>query len=181
MTAIKSHLNSIFTQLQRPENLVLIGFMGCGKSTLGMQIAKKLDFGFIDSDDFISAAQKKSIAEIFQTHGEEHFRQLEKAFVKEAKTLRHHIIATGGGMPVFCDVRQMGCVIFLDLDFEMIAKRLAQDSVRPLFDNHAQERYQARYSIYKESADFTLNANAPLEQLTQRFLHTLQSFCPRLD
>lgn len=78
-------------------NIVLIGFMGCGKTTIGRQLAARLDFGFTDTDALIEARLGESIPEYFTRCGESAFREIEHEVVSNVASLANQVIATGGG------------------------------------------------------------------------------------
>ncbi len=78
-------------------NIVLIGFMGCGKTTIGRHLASRLDFGFTDTDSLIETRIGGSIPEYFATHGEEAFREIEHEVIAKVAGLANQVIATGGG------------------------------------------------------------------------------------
>ena len=79
-------------------NIVLVGFMGAGKTTIGKLLAKSMGFSFIDTDEEIEKEEGMSIAQIFEKKGEEYFRELESDFITNFRQSKC-IIATGGGMP----------------------------------------------------------------------------------
>lgn len=81
--------------------VILIGFMGCGKTTLGRKLARALDYGFLDADDAIETAEGMTIPEIFSQKGESHFRKLEHAFIAGLRDQQNIVVSTGGGMPCF--------------------------------------------------------------------------------
>ena len=83
--------------MQHRENLVLIGFMGSGKSSVGRLAAKALGFQFVDTDHLITERTGKQISEIFETEGEESFRAQETKALEELSTRIHCVISTGGG------------------------------------------------------------------------------------
>lgn len=118
-------------------NIVLIGFMGCGKTTFGKWIAKHHGMDFIDTDDYIESVQKRSINEIFADKGEEYFRDLETQTIKKlAESVNNSVISVGGGLPVReCNrtlLKKLGKVIFLDTSIDELEKRLSKDTKRPL-------------------------------------------------
>ena len=155
-------------------NIVLIGFMGCGKSSLGKVLAKEIGFDFIDSDLEIAKSENMAIADIFKTKGEDYFRQLEKNFILNAKNLNHYVIATGGGMPIYADIREMGFSIFLDSSFEVISHRLRSDRNRPLFDTQAHERFITRHPIYTKNADLIIPANGTIKETLKLILEKIK-------
>ena len=100
------------------DNLILIGFMGAGKTTVGKLLAREKGLQFVDTDDRIVAEQKQSIPDIFSKYGESFFRDLETDLLRRMKEdTRHSVISVGGGMPVREENRQLlralGCVIYL--------------------------------------------------------------------
>ena len=118
-------------------NIVLIGFMGCGKTTIGNNLAKVLDFSFVDTDEKIEKDSQKTINEIFAAHGEEYFRNLEtKTIEKMAKEAEKTVISTGGGLPlreVNADIlKRTGFVVYLRVQGKTVEKRLQGDKTRPL-------------------------------------------------
>ena len=78
-------------------SIVLIGYRGCGKTTIGRRLADRLWWPFVDTDDIVQKKVGKSIADIFEQHGEKRFRDLESEAVKEVAKLQEHVISLGGG------------------------------------------------------------------------------------
>lgn len=159
-------------------NLVLIGFMGSGKSSVAKSLYQKTKKLILDSDKIIANNENLSIPEIFSSKGEDYFRKCEKDFCYfVSKNIQNCIIATGGGMPLFCDVKIMGKVFFLHLDFDNILSRLSKKEIqkRPLFENKNQalELYLKRLETYKGNADIIINANQSLEKISQDILESL--------
>jgi len=134
--------------------IILIGFMGCGKTSIASVLAKKLNLEVIEMDNLIlKKSDRKSISEIFSLDGEEHFRDLETIVVKEISGLNDVIISTGGG--IVTKERNLkhlknGTIFFLKTSFEIIEKRLQADNMRPLFKNKikARELFDLRQKIY---------------------------------
>src|SRR4051794_9271902 len=87
-------------------SIVLIGYRGSGKTTIGRKLADRLWQTFVDTDERIVARAGKSIREIFDQHGEAHFRQIEREVVGEAAKLVDHVIALGGGAPAHAENRK---------------------------------------------------------------------------
>jgi shikimate kinase len=127
-------------KLKRTPGIYLVGFMGCGKSTVGRALADELGWSFFDLDDEIQSGAGSTINEIFDTHGEQMFRTLEaSALAKRVKAVQSghpQVIALGGGALMsdknFELVSNHGVVVWLDAPFELIAKRVAAESHRPL-------------------------------------------------
>lgn len=164
--------------LLRFTNCVLIGFMGSGKSTIARELHKQSGALLLDSDLLIAFSQNLSIPMIFEQYGEKYFRDLEEKFCTNiAKNVQNSIIATGGGMPIFCDVKSMGRVFFLHLEFEDILARLDAKELenRPLFKNKesAFMLYKERLEAYQKSADYTINGNQSVAVITQEILGLL--------
>jgi len=140
-------------------NIFLIGMMGSGKSQTGPDLAKLINYAFVDTDDVIEKASKQSISNIFEKEGEQTFRDLEKKVLKEISHHHSLIIATGGGLvtlPENWGVLHQGIVIWLDLDVKRSIQRLESDKKkRPLlFDNLSKtfsQIYQSRKPMYLEA------------------------------
>ncbi len=119
-------------------NIVLTGFMGTGKTTIGQALALRLGWTFLDTDLEIERRAEMSIPEIFSRHGEEHFRDLERQLCRELISQQGTVIATGGGMPLEPENRKLlnssGVVICLRCSTEEILARVGNDRGRPMLD-----------------------------------------------
>ena len=155
-------------------NIILTGFMGSGKSTIGRILAKELNTYFLDTDSLIETFENKSISEIFNTQGEEKFRKMERyCFNWIKKDVRNTIISVGGGFPIFIpEIKEAGIVIYLKVEFENILKRMNEEEIkkRPLFKdiNKAKELFEKRNKIYEKLADYIIennNLNTTLEKI----------------
>ena len=120
--------------------------MGAGKSTVGIKLAGRMNYRFIDIDSFIEEKEQMSIPDIFQKKGEAYFRQLEHDTILEISELNENlIVSTGGGAPCFMDnmalLKSTGLTIYLKLDPQIIFHRLthAQKKNRPLIENKSPE------------------------------------------
>ena len=159
------------------KNIILTGFMGSGKSTIGRIIAKKLNHGyFLDTDSLIEHFENKEISEIFTNDGEEYFRNCEKRVFNWVKNdVKNAIISTGGGLPMFIpEIKEAGIVIYLKVNFNDIVNRLTNEEIakRPLFQdlNKAKELFEKRDTIYTKLADFVIennNLNNTIKQIEQ--------------
>jgi shikimate kinase len=127
-------------KLKRTPGIYLVGFMGCGKSTVGRALADELGWSFFDIDAEIESGAGSSISEIFDTQGEPIFRVLEaSALAKRVKAVQSghpQVIALGGGALMrdenFELIANNGVIVWLDAPFELIEKRVAAQSHRPL-------------------------------------------------
>jgi shikimate kinase len=144
-------------------NIVLIGFMGSGKTSVAKSLAKKLKRPHLEMDDVIlDMAQKSSINEIFEKFGEEYFRSTETEVAKKIANISNHIISTGGGIinnrANIDALQKNGKIIYLEASFPEIRRRLKETDDRPLFKNmkKAKALYAKRLSLYKSYSDFSV-------------------------
>ncbi|MDR0407988.1 MAG: shikimate kinase [Campylobacteraceae bacterium] len=148
-------------------NLLLVGFMGVGKSSLAKELAKSLKTICLDTDKIIENMEGKKIKRIFELKGEEYFRKLEQdiAFWLE-KNVKNSVISTGGGFVAVENLKEIGKVVYLKSSFENIMKRIESHpnfkeklAKRPLLQDRkkAKELFEKRGDIYKKSADITIN------------------------
>ncbi len=152
-------------------NIILIGFMGCGKSSVGRELHKSLGYHFIDTDHLIEEQAGKSIPEIFKEDGETAFRDLETGILQQIiqQNTNHHIIATGGGMPIREQnqalLRELGFVVLLSCDAEVIYQRTSRASNRPLLNCEdplakINSMLKERLPIYEKSAHIEINTSS---------------------
>lgn len=144
------------------KRIVLMGFMGAGKTTIGKELAAKLSWDFIDTDAEIEKEQGRKISEIFATDGEQVFRELETDLLKRLeKREDRFVLSIGGGMPVREEnrelLRKIGMVVYLKTTKEELIRRLSGDTNRPLLLGGALEEkvsalMEAREEIYLETA-----------------------------
>jgi len=118
-------------------NLVLIGFMGSGKTALGKWISQNASMEFYDTDEYIVSKQNREIAEIFATDGEKYFRDLETEAIKEMnEKFTNSVISVGGGLPLREENRELlkslGVIIYLRTTEDTLVQRLNNDTKRPL-------------------------------------------------
>ncbi len=163
------------------DNIVLIGFMGAGKSSVGRELARRTGRFFLDADALIETAQGEAIHAIFDERGEEYFRELERESARwMAECVRGSIISTGGGMPTVVErLRDIGTVVYLQLPFEKILRLISADerSKRPLFHNAAETKrlYAERQSIYEKQAHVTIDADRPVEAIVEEIIQKLSA------
>lgn len=150
------------------ENIVLIGFMGTGKSSIGRLLAAKLGFQLLDTDHLIVQRAGMEIPEIFASHGEAHFRDLETAALESLRARSRCIIATGGGVVVRdanrALLRELGFVVALSANEEVIFERVSRNSRRPLLQTEdpratVQRLLAERRPLYAEAAQLTVDTS----------------------
>jgi len=162
--------------------LVLIGFMGVGKTSVGKKLAKKLDFKFIDTDYEIEKLENKTISQIFEDYGEEYFRTLETRVLKNSLKEKNIIISTGGGIITNKEnyeiLKNEKNVIFLDASVETIISHLYNEiNKRPLLKNSKnlsdkiEELLSIRYEKYKEVSDILIKVdNKNIDEVISQIL-----------
>ena len=124
--------------------IYLIGYMGCGKSTLGRKLATILNLSFIDLDTFLEEKYFRIIPQIFAEEGEAGFREKEQTVLHEVSVFNDVIVATGGGAPCFFDnmevMNNTGFCIFLDVDTDTLVNRLIHAKTeRPIINGKSPE------------------------------------------
>jgi len=124
--------------------IFLIGYMGCGKSTMGRALAASLNLTFIDLDTYLEERYFKTIPQIFAEEGEESFRLKERKVLEEVAAFDQVIVATGGGAPCFFDNMELmnlsGICFFLDVEIESLVNRLIHAKTeRPLIKGKSPE------------------------------------------
>ncbi|MGV8095695.1 MAG: shikimate kinase [Mangrovibacterium sp.] len=166
--------------------IYLIGYMGSGKSTLGRELASRLNLSFLDMDQFIEMKYLKTVPEIFRDEGEMQFREKEQACLKEISVMENVVVATGGGAPCFFDnmeiMNSTGCCVFLDVEPGELAERLIKGNVvRPLIQEKPEEELvqtikrmmEKRRSFY-EKARYIISGNSIT---TDDIIHKIEKDC----
>ena len=149
------------------KNIVLIGFMGSGKSMIARELGIRLKVEVIATDALSEAKENMSIHEIFQSKGEAYFRDVESGIIKEVSLRRGIVIDCGGGVVLLKEnlqhLKTNGIVFYLQATPEVIYQRIKHESHRPLLKTPdplgcINELYQQRLPLYSQ-ADFTIDAN----------------------
>ena len=169
------------------KNIVLIGFMGTGKTSTGKVLAQRLGKAFIDMDSRIEEEYGQTIPQMFETKGEAYFRQCEKEMVKKVAARANAVISTGGGTIKDAEnvalLKQSGLLVCLTAQPEVILERTERKGERPVLDGaDAGDRLSAIESLLAEreqfyrQADFAIDTTelSPL-QVVERIIHTLKS------
>lgn len=161
--------DEIYETLSRQmKNIVLVGMPGCGKSTVGKALAKRLSRPFFDADQEIVKRAGKSIPEIFQTEGEAGFRKIETEVLFDLCRQSGAVIATGGGavtVPQNHDIlRQNSFVVFLNRDIAVLPT-----NGRPLSEqNDLHEMFRQRLPLYRAVCDYEVDGNSEIQTVTDR-------------
>ena len=149
-------------------NIILIGFMGVGKSAVGQQLAGERGLNFLDTDELIEKTEGRAISEIFKTSGEEHFRELETEVLKTLLDYDNFVLATGGGMVLREEnvkmLKEMGPVILLWADPEAVYARIKNETHRPLLNVQGPQAeiskiLETRKPVYERAADFKVDTS----------------------
>lgn len=149
-------------------NMVLIGLTGCGKTTVGAELAKRLQYGYIDSDVKIVQETQMEITDIFAQFGEAHFRKLEQAAIAEIAKLQRYIISPGGGVVKSEEnMRRLlasSLVVFLQATPEKLYENTKTDFSRPLLNTPnrfetIQQLLAERAHLYQKYAEITVDTS----------------------
>jgi len=166
------------------ENIILCGFMGSGKTSIGKMLAKATGKKFIDLDDFIEEQAGMRVTEIFAAYGENGFRKMEREAVRSVAATEGLIIASGGGTVLFQgNVKALhrtgGKILLLNVPLRLLQMRLKNDKKRPLLQvpNRKQviaELYKRRIPLYKAVSDIVIPAAAPPKKVVKRIIEVLE-------
>lgn len=163
------------------KNIILCGFMGCGKTTVGKNLQKRSGMHMIDTDAYIEKNQGMKISEIFDRYGESYFRDLEYDACCELSKKSGIIISTGGGALTFQRnveaLKKNGTIVLIDVPLDAIKERLKNDTTRPLLqrpdkDEAMRELYEKRMPLYKKAADIIVDGEFPPLQVAINIIHT---------
>ncbi|MBR5897247.1 MAG: shikimate kinase [Lachnospiraceae bacterium] len=145
-------------------NIILIGFMGCGKSTIGKRLAEELAMDYYDIDAFIEESTKMTIPEIFSKAGEKWFRDQEAFALTCVTDAKDRVIATGGGIVEREEnletLKKGGTVVYLKVSVDKLWTRAGKDANRPLAGDLAAFRklYDRRKTLYEKAADIVVDS-----------------------
>lgn len=151
-------------------NIILTGFMGSGKSTLGIRLSYRMKQPYIDTDKYIERKTGRTISEIFETDGEAAFRRMETEALTDliSDSTHDHVIATGGGMPMneanHDLLKRLGVVVWLRIRPETVLERLANDTNRPLLQREDREQVirdlmAERAPMYEKCSDVIVDVD----------------------
>jgi shikimate kinase len=171
--------------MERGNAIVLVGFMGAGKSSVGRTLARVTGLPRFDTDEMIAAHFGLTVAEIFKKHGEEEFREAETEALRELAGKGAAIVVTGGGMVLRPEnrrlLRELGPVIHLWADEETLFTRISRRSTRPLLRTEnpratVVELLQKRLPLYREVADAEVDTTRlSHDEVAERVLKSVPS------
>ena len=164
-------------------NIVLIGFMGTGKSTIARELAKTRQMNIVEMDEEIVRRRGKSIADIFEEEGEEYFRDLETALLKELQTKENQVISCGGGAVLREEnvrvMKKNGCVVLLTALPQTIYERVKNNTDRPILQGNMNVEYIAslmekRREKYEKASDIVIATDGKnVSQICEEMLQKL--------
>ncbi len=165
-----------------PKLVILVGFMGAGKSSIGRLLASRLGRCFVETDDIIVSLGGRSITEIFQQEGEARFRELEARTLESLKLKRGDVVATGGGLPCYEGrmeaLRALGTVLWLKGEFGEMYERAQREGARPMLLGRTRSEVQALYwqrEPYYGQSDLTVETTGlGIDQVVARILSSLR-------
>jgi len=163
-------------------NVVLVGFMGAGKSVCGRLLARRLGRCFVETDDMIVSLDGRPIPEIFRQEGEETFRRLEGEAVAALSLKSGDVIATGGGLPCregrMEALRELGTVVWLRGDLPELLIRAGRAGARPMLSGRTPEEiealFRAREPYYARAHLSVDTAGLGIDEVVARLLATLR-------
>lgn len=149
------------------KNIILVGFMGTGKTTVGKKLAEKLNMDFLDLDDVIEQREKMSIPDIFQKKGEQYFRDVEKKNIKEIQYIKNTVVSCGGGAVMFDEnwisFKKSGIVVCLTANEDIIYERIKTQTHRPLLNcENPKSRIHdllEKRKVFYAKADYTVDTS----------------------
>jgi shikimate kinase len=164
------------------ENIILVGFMGAGKSVCGRMLARRIGRCFVETDDMIVSRDGRTIPEIFRQDGEEAFRRLEAEATEGLRLKSGDVIATGGGLPCrdgrMEALRELGTVVWLRADLEVLLARAGRTGARPMLAGRApaeiEALYRARETYYRRAHLIIDTAGLGVDQVVGRIVAALQ-------
>ena len=170
------------------ERVYLIGYMGCGKTTIGKRLAKSLGWDVIDMDSRIESRYRKTIPDIFASEGEESFRKKERFILEDLSALENVVVSTGGGAPCFFDnidvMNSSGLCVYIRMTPEALAARLKNAKAnRPLLKdkteaelaNFIKEQLEKRRAFYEQARYVIDNDHGTPEEAAAKIAELLNT------
>ncbi|HDH28329.1 MAG TPA: shikimate kinase [Euryarchaeota archaeon] len=166
------------------KNIVLTGFMGAGKSSVGKRLAEHLGLSVVDTDEVIEEDSGMKISEIFSRFGEPRFRELESEAVKRVSKLTDHVIVTGGGVVLKAvnieNLRKKGIIIYLHAAPETIYNRVKDETHRPLLQvadplAKIRELLESRSQFYANNDIEVDTTNLSVDEVVEEIIQKIDS------
>lgn len=163
-------------------SIVLVGLMGCGKSSVGRRLAQRLGLPFVDADDEIERAAGKTITEIFSDHGEPYFRDGERRVIARLLGQGPQVLATGGGAfmneQTQSAISAHGLSVWLKADLPVLMRRVAKRSNRPLLktadpEGVMRQLMDARYPVYAKADITVVSRDVPHDVMAEDVIAAL--------
>ena len=170
-------------QTKARRSIVLCGFMGCGKSTIGKALARRIGYQFADTDDMLTDKTGQSIAEIFAAHGESGFRDMEHQIIQTAAQLEGFVISTGGGVMTFERNAELlarhALIVHIHRSFDDCYAAVRRRTGRPIAESKSREEllqlYEARLDCYERYAHYTLENHTSISDAVLQISSFLSS------
>lgn len=165
-------------------NIILIGFMGTGKTAIGRIVARMLNYQFLDTDEMVEETTGLTINQLFRKHGEIRFRSEEELVVRKLANRQNLVVATGGGVVLNSEnvrlLKQNGFFVLLTAEPNVILERVSRRNTRPLLAKGKNldtiiSLYAERYTFYQACADFTVDTSSiSLEESSEKIFHAFR-------
>ena len=164
-------------------NIVLVGFMGTGKTSVGQRLARRLGMTYVDTDDIIEQTAGRRITDIFNQHGELYFRELESDAVQKVSRLDDHVISTGGGVVLRAEnlefLKRNGVVFCLMATSEEIWARVKHETHRPLLKapnpvKKIHEMLKDREAYYARADCMIRTDGVPIERVADKIIEVFR-------
>ena len=170
--------------MEKVDNIFLIGFMGCGKSTVARNFSQMYGMNMVEMDEEISKKQNMSIPDIFEQYGEEYFRDLESALLKESATGSEQVVSCGGGVVLrpenVVEMKKNGRIVLLTAKAETILSRVCGNEDRPILKGRKTIEditalMEARREKYEAAADIVVATDdKSIEEICKEILETIE-------
>ncbi len=166
-------------------SIVMVGLMGCGKTSVGRRTAQQLGLPFVDADEAIEQAADKTIKEIFDDHGEAYFRDGERRVIARLLRSPPQVLATGGGAFMNAETRAAiaasGVAVWLRAELPLLMRRVLKRSNRPLLQSSNPEEVMrgfiaSRYPVYAEAPVIVESRDVPHEAMANAVIEALVSY-----
>lgn len=167
------------------DNIVLCGFMGCGKTTVGRKLAVQTGRRFVDMDEYIEEQAGMPVSAIFEQFGEADFRRREREACKELAGQSGLVIASGGGALTFPEnvetLAATGCIVLIGVTTATVLNRLRGDTTRPLLarpdkEQAAKELFDRRLPLYRAAADVEVDGEQPPAKVAADIAAAVKTF-----